>query len=211
PCSSSRLMQPIIVDFPEPEGPQITIRSPFSTVRLMSRKTLKSPNHLWTLSICTAGVFSLVDPTRSFEWLIFVSRIPISCRVRRPARSSSTTMPARHIAFEVRTVARERVGENEVHHADDDVDLYERERPVARTKGRRRRRRQVEEAYDSHVRRVLESRHSLIHRLRHGDPECLRDQDSELVLPSTHPECLRGLDLSLVNRLEAAAEQLRLI
>ena len=27
-CSSSRLMQRIIVDLPEPDGPQITMRSP---------------------------------------------------------------------------------------------------------------------------------------------------------------------------------------
>ena len=30
-CSSSRLMQRIIVDLPEPDGPQMTMRSPFST------------------------------------------------------------------------------------------------------------------------------------------------------------------------------------
>ena len=30
-CSSSRLMQRIIVDLPEPEGPQTTMLSPLST------------------------------------------------------------------------------------------------------------------------------------------------------------------------------------
>ena len=47
-CSSSRLMQRIRVDFPEPEGPQITMRSPCATCRSMSRSTWKSPYHLLT-------------------------------------------------------------------------------------------------------------------------------------------------------------------
>jgi hypothetical protein len=32
-------MQRIIVDLPEPDGPQITMRSPRMTLRLMSRNT----------------------------------------------------------------------------------------------------------------------------------------------------------------------------
>src|SRR5690349_9125553 len=44
--SSSALMQRINVDLPEPEGPQITMRSPLATSRLMSRSTWKSPYHL---------------------------------------------------------------------------------------------------------------------------------------------------------------------
>ena len=47
-CSSSRLMQRISVDLPEPDGPQMTIFSPWSTVRLMSRSTWNSPYHLLT-------------------------------------------------------------------------------------------------------------------------------------------------------------------
>src|SRR6202022_2150704 len=37
-----------------PAGPQMTMRSPRSTARLMSRSTWKSPNHLWTSIISTA-------------------------------------------------------------------------------------------------------------------------------------------------------------
>ena len=33
-CSSSRLMQRIMVDLPEPDGPQITIRSPRVTLQI---------------------------------------------------------------------------------------------------------------------------------------------------------------------------------
>src|SRR5215510_9083909 len=39
-------MQRIRVDLPEPDGPQMTIRSPLATSRLMSRRTWKSPYHL---------------------------------------------------------------------------------------------------------------------------------------------------------------------
>src|SRR5579864_756319 len=41
-------MQRIIVDLPEPEGPQITIRSPRMTLRSMFFSTWKSPYHLST-------------------------------------------------------------------------------------------------------------------------------------------------------------------
>ena len=39
-------MQRISVDLPEPEGPQMTIRSPGRTDRSMSVRTWKCPNHL---------------------------------------------------------------------------------------------------------------------------------------------------------------------
>ena len=48
---SSRLMQRISVDLPEPEGPQITMRSPARTDRSMSVSTWKLPYHLLTASM----------------------------------------------------------------------------------------------------------------------------------------------------------------
>src|SRR5580765_817142 len=47
-------MQRIIVDLPEPDGPQITMRSPPRTFRLMSRSTWKSPYHLLSSMSSTA-------------------------------------------------------------------------------------------------------------------------------------------------------------
>ena len=44
-------MQRISVDLPEPDGPQMTIRSPGRTSRSMSVSTWKSPNHLSTPSM----------------------------------------------------------------------------------------------------------------------------------------------------------------
>src|ERR1700749_3199654 len=47
-------MQRIMVDLPEPDGPQMTMRSLLVTRRLMSRSTWKSPYHLCTPIISTA-------------------------------------------------------------------------------------------------------------------------------------------------------------
>src|SRR4030081_2918923 len=66
--SSSALMQRISVDFPEPEGPQITIRSPLATSRLMSRSTWKSPYHL----------LRPVMVTIEFEVMVIYSIPPVS-------------------------------------------------------------------------------------------------------------------------------------
>ncbi|MNJ75200.1 hypothetical protein D3C77_722530 [compost metagenome] len=47
-CSSRRLMQRIIVDLPEPDGPHTTMRSPCATSRLILRNTWNWPYHLFT-------------------------------------------------------------------------------------------------------------------------------------------------------------------
>jgi hypothetical protein len=36
------------VDFPDPDGPKMTITSPFLTSISMPRKAWNEPNHLWT-------------------------------------------------------------------------------------------------------------------------------------------------------------------
>jgi hypothetical protein len=41
------------VDLPDPDGPQMTMRSPRSTPSVMSRSTWRSPNHLLTPCIST--------------------------------------------------------------------------------------------------------------------------------------------------------------
>src|SRR5665811_972165 len=62
-------MQRIMVDLPEPDGPQITMRSPPITLRLMSRNTWKSPYHLFTPTSSTAtGVLSWLGFRRSAEF-----------------------------------------------------------------------------------------------------------------------------------------------
>src|SRR5262245_9761450 len=52
-------MHRIMVDLPEPDGPQITMRSLPMIFRLISRRTWKSPYHLFMPTISTAiGVLS---------------------------------------------------------------------------------------------------------------------------------------------------------
>src|SRR5690349_22377040 len=48
-------MQRIIVDLPEPDGPQTTTRSFSATFSDTSRSTWSEPNHLFTLSITMIG------------------------------------------------------------------------------------------------------------------------------------------------------------
>ncbi len=48
-------MQRISVDLPEPDGPQITMRSPGRTSRSMSVRTWNCPNHLPTFSMWMMG------------------------------------------------------------------------------------------------------------------------------------------------------------
>ncbi len=66
-CSSSLLMQRMSVDLPEPDGPQMTMRSPRATVRLTFRSTWNSPYHLLTPIIWMAGraFMSAMDPRLS--------------------------------------------------------------------------------------------------------------------------------------------------
>src|SRR5689334_24021850 len=48
-------MHRIRVDFPEPDGPQITMRSPLPMSMSMSRRTWKSPYHLLRPAMLTMG------------------------------------------------------------------------------------------------------------------------------------------------------------
>src|SRR5580692_3851297 len=54
-CTSSRLMQRIMVDLPEPDGPHTTTRSFSAMVSDTSRSTCIAPYHLLTLSSTMAG------------------------------------------------------------------------------------------------------------------------------------------------------------
>ena len=74
-------MQRIMVDLPEPDGPQITMRSPLVTRRLMSRSTWKSPYHLCTPIMSTAtSVFSGAGLRPGFA--------AVCCAIRPPQRLS---------------------------------------------------------------------------------------------------------------------------
>ena len=73
---SRRLMQRISVDLPEPEGPQITMRSPARTSRSMSVSTWKLPYHLSTpldaddgLGVGRELVGHACSPCEALNWL----------------------------------------------------------------------------------------------------------------------------------------------
>src|SRR3954453_23051256 len=88
--SSSALMQRISVDLPEPEGPQITMRSLLATSRLMSRSTWKSPYHLLRPAILTMG----------FSVMVIYSAAPVCIQAaldeKRIARHSKTESKVDH-------------------------------------------------------------------------------------------------------------------
>ena len=63
-CASSRLMQRIIVDLPDPEGPHTTTRSPSPTLSVTSRSAWKSPKNFETpLSSMMGAPFTHRSPT----------------------------------------------------------------------------------------------------------------------------------------------------
>ena len=65
----------MIVDLPDPDGPQITMRSPRRTSRLMPFSTWKSPNHLLTSAIVMMTSPSLCDPV-SVVVEAMISKLP---------------------------------------------------------------------------------------------------------------------------------------
>src|SRR5687768_15635163 len=96
-------MQRISVDFPEPEGPHMTMRSPSDTERSMSFNAWKSPYHLLTPSMLTA----ILDVPRdslvallSVTWLIARNSALTLWRRRNPAGAnpaiSHGSCPIRH-------------------------------------------------------------------------------------------------------------------
>src|SRR6056297_1014975 len=65
-CTSRRLMQRMSVDFPEPEGPQMTTRSPSATSRSTSLSASKLPKRLVTPCMWIA-TSATVEPRAPFE------------------------------------------------------------------------------------------------------------------------------------------------
>src|SRR6476661_2524801 len=70
-------MQRIMVDLPEPDGPQITMRSRRSTARLMSRSTWNSPYHLCMPMISTASALDCAGAASAAWLMTFPSLAPV--------------------------------------------------------------------------------------------------------------------------------------
>src|SRR5215471_7754112 len=113
-CSSSRLMQRIIVDLPDPDGPQTTTFSPLPTTRLMSFRTWNSPYHLFT--DCSAIMVSPCDVTSgAVSAARLIPGSPLLCRSASPALIECT--------FEHLAIARHEKAEAEIDRRRKDVSL----------------------------------------------------------------------------------------
>src|SRR5262249_27260368 len=147
---SSPLMQRSTVDLPEPEGPQITMRSPRRTVRSTSRSTLNSPNHLCRPLISTA----ISPPARLGAT---ASGLSSTALIVVPSAPLADAEPA----LDPGGVARHRIAAHEID--------QRRERVATRAGHRRRPHRvgaggldrleEVEDADEEHQRGILEQRH----------------------------------------------------
>ena len=113
-CSSRRLMQRIIVDLPEPDGPQITSFSPRPTFRLMSRRTWNSPYHLLTPIIPTAS--EALDPS-TFTLTFMKSSLSLS--------RLSACRPDTRPSFQEGAVSRDPKAHHEVDRGDEKVGFRE--------------------------------------------------------------------------------------
>src|SRR6516165_5240530 len=107
-------MQRIIVDLPEPEGPQTTTRSPFLTSRLRSLRTWKSPNHLstWRSSM-------IVSPARVSTAL--------SVNLPSPPLTLSAFI---ELALEHLAVARHKEAETEIECRSEDIGFHREPAPI---------------------------------------------------------------------------------
>src|SRR4030095_7715066 len=97
-------MQRISVDLPEPDGPQMTIRSPRRTERSMSRSTWNWPYHLLT---CANSMIGSVGCMRA-------------CRARRSAFCLLAASAGVEMPLDPLTVARHREAEDEVDRRDEE-------------------------------------------------------------------------------------------
>src|SRR5437867_1836448 len=189
-------MQRISVDLPEPDGPQITIRSPRATFRSMSRNTWKLlPYHLLTLSKVMMGSdmgsrsWRVLEVGRGWHCLALLAYIDLF--------------------FDPLAVARHRETEDEVNQCDEEVALQLEGLPVGvRVDGHVQCAREFVQAHDAHQRGVLENGDEAVDDAGHHHGQRLRQHNLALGLPVRQSQRGRCLDLPLGNGLQAAAYDL---
>src|SRR6516165_12029525 len=183
-------MQRIIVDLPEPEGPQTTTRSPFLTSRLRSLRTWKSPNHLSTWRSWMIG-----SPTRSSTAL----------SVTLP--SPPLALPAFiELALEHLAIARHEEAEAPIDRRDKHIGFGGEALPIGigqRIVGGIE---QVEEPDDDDERSVLEAADETVDERRDDHRQRLRQDDHPGALPIAEPQRVGRLELAPGDRLQPAAD-----
>src|SRR6202000_2976438 len=169
--SSSALMQRISVDLPEPDGPQITMRSPLPTERSMSRNTWKSPYHLlrWEiLTIESAMVIPSIAPMR-IQPVLDEQRITRHAETEREVDDAGKGEARKQGSWR-RPV---RIGERGAQHAQE-----------------------VEQRHDRHQRGVLEQGNETVDEAGNNVAERLRQHDQERGLRPGQAERGRGPPLT---------------
>src|SRR3954462_6954663 len=185
--SSSALMQRISVDLPEPEGPQITMRSPLATSRLMSRRTRKSPYHL----------LSALMPTIEFAVMVLYS---------------VATMGVQPVLDEQR-VTRHPEAEDEIDDAGESKAGEQRRRRRPDRIGERGAQlsEQIEQRDDRNQRGILEQADEAVDQVRDDVAQRLRHYDQRRGLAPGQAERARRLALPARDRLQAAADVFSLV
>src|ERR1051326_510686 len=203
-CSSRRLMQRIMVDLPEPDGPQMMMRSPRLTLRLMSRSTWKSPYHLCIPTMSTATslvVVCILGPVGR----AFGAALGCMVSVMMPLRlARSAPVGPGQARLGVPRVTRHRIAEREIEDRGNDV--------AGRARHRRRPFRidargldgpqQIEHADDRYQRRILEQPDVGVDDVGDGDLQRLGQDDEAHHVPVTEPDRHRALVLPLGDRLQ---------
>src|SRR2546421_3755976 len=189
PCwnSSSALMQRIRVDLPEPDGPQITMRSPLETSRLMSRRTWNSPYHLlrpWMPTI---------------ESVLMIPHSVAAMRVQPVLDEQGIPRHAK-TEDEVDDPGERKAGEQRG-----------RRRPVWIGKRPAQRSQQIEQRDDRNQRGVLEQADEAVDEVGDDVAQRLRHHDQRRGLAPGQAERARRLTLPARDCLQAAADVLSLV
>src|SRR3954452_11699863 len=198
-CSSRRLMQRIMVDLPDPDGPQITMRSLLVTRRLMSRSTWKSPYHL-----CT--------PIRSTATSVLrgVGLRPGIAAVCGAILFSSGSVAGGEPGLDEARITRHAVAEDQIEHRCEDIAggagyrCYPGWIAARRVDGRQ----EIEDADDEDERGVLEQADGGVDDVRDGDFQGLRQNDEPHHFPVAQADRHRGLVLALWDRGQSCAHHL---
>src|SRR5271165_28108 len=173
-------MQRIVVDLPDPEGPQITTRSFCAIVMVTSRSTCIVPYHLLTLSSTIAGgaegsIWWGAPAAASVVALIAIFLSAAACAVQ--------------LALETAAVFRHGKAKYEVDDRQRDVDLVTEALPGRVGDRRGARLQQIENADDQHQAGVLEEADEGVNQGWDHHAQRLRQDDQEGLLPVAQPEC----------------------
>src|SRR6476659_2076043 len=193
-------MQRIIVDLPDPDGPQITMRSPPRTFRLISRSTWKSPYHLLSpMSSTAVSVLSRPGLRSDPEF----SSAVMCC--------SSPPATLRETHFHGASIARHAVTEDYKKNGGDRVAgrAGDGRCPLRIDAGHLDRPQEIEDANDKDQRRVLEQPYISVDDIRDRHCQRLRQDDEACHLPVAETDGHGAFVLASRNGLQAGANNLR--